>query len=292
VTRLGFLTAIGTALYVLESFIPLPLPFLKIGLANVSTLIMLFLSGPVDALIVVFLRVMIGSFLTGSFLSPSFLLAFAAGILSALTMGLIRTAAPSLLGPIGLSLAGATMHVCTQLAIVAFLYVHNLALIHLLPVLLLTGLIGGLVVGFITLRLLPALASTGQLPEMRVHPAVRRMYPADTVAVIVLLACTMLSFVIVPGSTGSKVVIQVDGRTVATMDLRTNGDLTVPGFAGRLRVEVREGKVRVAEAQCPNKICVRTGWRSMGDDVIVCVPNRTVIRILEDRPHTVGGITG
>lgn len=147
VTRLGFLASMGTALFVLESLIPLPLPVLKLGLANISTLITLIVCGPADALIVVFLRVLAGSIITGSFFSPAFMLAMSAGIVSAAVMGGVRIVAGRVFGPVGLSLAGSSAHVATQIALVALLYVRKAAVIHLLPVLLLTALVGGLIVG-------------------------------------------------------------------------------------------------------------------------------------------------
>jgi len=292
VTRLGFLTAAGTALFVLESLIPLPLPFLKVGLANISTLLALLLAGPADAVSVVFLRVLAGSLITGSFLGPAFILAMTAGLASAAAMALLRAAAGRLFGPVGLSLAGSTAHVSTQLALVILLYVRNAAVAHLLPLMLLTALVGGMVVGLATSRLLRALPSRdgGARPA-----AVSRwwvMSPWDAGAAVLLCAGIALSFAVMPDLEGSTVLVDVGGKTVAKLDLREEKEITVKGEKGDLRIEVRDGRVRVAEADCPNRICVRTGWRSRGGDVIVCVPNRTVVRILGRDKTIVGGITG
>ena len=291
-TRLGFLTAVGTALFVLESLVPLPLPFLKVGLANISTLLALMVSGPLDALTVVFLRIITGSLLTGSFLGPSFILALTAGLVSAAVMSLLRIIAPSILGPVGLSLAGSSAHVLTQLTMVAFVYVRNGALFHLLPLLLLTALIGGLVVGLITSQLLPTLANPGCFPAETARYPIKGMRPWDKVAVLILTASIVCSFVIVPDTAGSTVLVQVDGKTVGKLSLQENQELNVRGDRGKVVVEVRDGRVRVRDADCPNRICVRTGWRSHEGDAIICVPNNTVVRILGDNGRAVKGITG
>ena len=292
VSRLGFLTAAGTALFVLESLIPLPLPFLKVGLANVSTLLALLLGGPADALSVVFLRVLAGSLITGSFLGPAFILAMTAGLAAAAAMALVRAGAGRLFGPVGLSLAGSTAHVSTQLALVMLLYVRNAAVAHVFPVLLLTALAGGMIVGLVTVRLLPALPAETLVPPPRRSLLRGTFTVGDIGAALVLVAAIVLSFGAFPGSEGSTVLVEVGGKTVEKLDLREEKVVTVRGEKGDLTIEVRGGRVRVARADCPNRICVRTGWRSRGGDVIVCVPNNTIVRILGERDHIVGGTTG
>jgi hypothetical protein len=44
-------------------------------------------------------------------------------------------------------------------------------------------------------------------------------------------------------------------------------------------VEIDSTQVRVAEAECPNQICVRTGWISNPGQVAVCAPNKLVLQI-------------
>jgi heptaprenyl diphosphate synthase len=282
----------GTALFVLESLIPLPLPFLKVGLANISTVLTLIVSGPADAVIVVFLRVLVGSFITGSFFGPAFILAMSAGIVSAAVMGGIRVMAGRAFGPVGLSVAGSSAHVSTQIVIVGLLYVRNAAVIHLLPVLLVTALIGGLIVGVVTSRLLPAFTATGTLSPRPTVPVSRRLTPWDVAVTVILCACIVVSIIALPGTEGSAVLVEVAGKTVEKLDIHENRSITFRGEKGNMRVEVRDGRVRVAEADCPNRICVHTGWRSREGEVIVCVPNRTVIRILGKDNNEPGGITG
>ena len=77
VSLLGVLMALALALHVLEAQIPAPLPWVKPGLANLMTLVALLTLGWRSALLVTFLRVLIGSLLVGSFLGPGFLLSLA-----------------------------------------------------------------------------------------------------------------------------------------------------------------------------------------------------------------------
>jgi len=164
VTTVALLTAVGIALFVIESFIPTPLPFLKIGFANISSVVTIMILGIPEMFVVVILRVLVGSLLVGSLFSPGFILALCGGLTSACAMAVARAIRPGLFGPVGISLIGSLTHVATQFLLVMFLYVQNRGLVSLLPLLLLSGFAGGIVVGWISARLLIVLRST------RIHP--------------------------------------------------------------------------------------------------------------------------
>jgi heptaprenyl diphosphate synthase len=72
--RITILSLIVTrvVLHRLEILIPLPSPWIKLGLANVMTLVTLTFFGLRDALTVTLLRIMLGSIVGGTFLSPTF----------------------------------------------------------------------------------------------------------------------------------------------------------------------------------------------------------------------------
>lgn len=156
-TTIALLAAVGIALFVIESYIPMPLPFLKIGLANISSVVALMLLGTTSMITVVVLRVVLGSLLIGTFMSPAFVLALSAGVAAALVMGIVRKVFKNLFGVIGISLWGALSHAVVQLLVVRFVYVHHAAVFHLLPLLLAGSLVGGLVVGYLSVRLIAAI---------------------------------------------------------------------------------------------------------------------------------------
>lgn len=161
-TITALLGAVGIALFVVESYIPMPLPFLKIGLANISSVLALLMLGPSAMLGVVALRVTVGSLLVGTFLSPAFILASAAGMISAGAMALTKVTTKNLFSALGLSLIGSVVHVVVQLMIVRFVFVQNAVVFNLIPLLLLTALVGGFVVGLISLRLIISLKEIRQ----------------------------------------------------------------------------------------------------------------------------------
>jgi heptaprenyl diphosphate synthase len=280
VARLGILSAVGTALFTLESLVPLPLPFLKIGLSNIATLLALIIGGPADACIVLLARVLGGSLLTGSFLGPAFVLSFCAGVASTGVMSLLSVVLPrgrtlnrGLLGPFGISLAGSTAHVVTQLVVVAFLFGAGSTVFALLPFLLATALVGGAIIGLTVLRILPALALSlsGELQRS----LWRRIRMGDWVVIAALIVALGMSMRSGVSREGTVVTVEQHGQVVATLDLKENRAFEIGGT----RIEVRNGAVRVAQATCPNQVCVRTGWRSRAGDLIICVPNGLFVRI-------------
>lgn len=77
-----------------------------------------------------------------------------------------------------------------------------------------------------------------------------------------------------------EVEISVDGTVIKTLPLNQDTELTVEGWnGGTNHVIIRDGKVRVSEASCPDKICVNQGTIERTGEAIVCLPNRMIARI-------------
>jgi hypothetical protein len=57
-------------------------------------------------------------------------------------------------------------------------------------------------------------------------------------------------------------------------------EIILPGKYHEI-VEVEPGRIRFKQADCPDKICVKTGWLENPGDTAVCLPNRAVIAIAE-----------
>lgn len=76
------------------------------------------------------------------------------------------------------------------------------------------------------------------------------------------------------------VEISVDGNVVKTLQLNRDAEFTVDGYhGGTNHVVIKDGKVRVTKASCPDKLCIKQGAIHRTGDAIVCLPNRVIIRI-------------
>lgn len=99
-----------------------------------------------------------------------------------------------------------------------------------------------------------------------------------TILAAVLILCAGLSvWLLGPGKQAQQARILSDGKVVATVDLNRDQELTVksPG-GGENVVTVKDGKIAVTAATCPDHHCMQRGF-CYGGAAIVCLPNRLVI---------------
>ena len=78
-------------------------------------------------------------------------------------------------------------------------------------------------------------------------------------------------------SSGSYAIVEVDGSVVARYPLSVDGTYEING--GTNTVEIKDGKVRMLDADCPNQLCVRQMWIDKANQSIVCLPNRVIVTI-------------
>ena len=77
-----------------------------------------------------------------------------------------------------------------------------------------------------------------------------------------------------------KVVIQIDGKRVHTMELDKDAEYRAETADGNYNtVVVKDQSVRVEEADCKNQICVKTGAIHFPGEVIACMPHRMLTYI-------------
>lgn len=140
----GVLTALALALSLAESAIPLgliiPLPGIKLGLANVVTLMAIYTLGAPYAVAITLGRVFIVFLVTGN--STALVMSLAGGLISVAAMILCRKS--RIFSIYGTSVVGAACHNAGQI-IAACLIMRTLAIISYLPVLLCTALATGII---------------------------------------------------------------------------------------------------------------------------------------------------
>ena len=73
------------------------------------------------------------------------------------------------------------------------------------------------------------------------------------------------------------VEIQIDGKVVETLDLQKERAFKING--GTNTVQIENGKVKMAAANCPDQICVHHSRISRNKETIVCLPDKVVITI-------------
>ena len=159
-TLCALLTAMALALSYLENLFPLalaiPIPGVKLGLANVVTLFALFALGPGEALLILLARCFLGSLFAGNV--HALLFSLLGGLCAMGTM--ILLARRRGLSVYGVSVGGAAAHNCGQIAAAA-LNLGSGAPLYYLPVLLAVSLLTGGLTGLAAACLFRGLRHTG-----------------------------------------------------------------------------------------------------------------------------------
>ena len=144
VAFLGLFTAFAMILSFVESQIPtfVAIPGIKLGLPNIAIIIILYKFGYKEAITVSLLRVLLTSLLFTSALSM--LYSIAGAILSFAAMLLLK----KFFNIVTVSIVGGVSHNIGQI-FVAYLVTDTAQLLYYLPVLIVTGVIAGVVIGLV-----------------------------------------------------------------------------------------------------------------------------------------------
>lgn len=155
VALLGMLLALALLCSYIETLIPMPLvvPGIKMGLANLVVLTTLYLLGPKEALAVSCARIFLSGFLFGNMFAVVYSLA--GGILSFCVMLLLKQVWKYNI--LTVSVAGGIFHNLGQL-LVAALVVENVNILYYMSILFFSGLVTGAVIGCISREVVLRLA--------------------------------------------------------------------------------------------------------------------------------------
>ena len=146
---LGVLTAGAIVIAILESFIPsIGIPGVKLGLANIVILVILYELGIVEAIIVNLLRVIVVGLVRGTFLGMGFLMSLTGAVLSLGIMILFYLLIKKF-SIIGVSVIGSVFHVTGQI-LIAMIYLGTAYIVLYLPVIAISAIITGVFVGIVS----------------------------------------------------------------------------------------------------------------------------------------------
>lgn len=160
---LAVLTAGAIILSIVESFIPsFGIPGIKLGLANILILVVMFEIGPKEAAVVNLSRVYLANLLRGTIMGMGFVMSLAGAILSYLVMLLFYLLIKKF-SVIGVSVLGSIFHVIGQL-LVAWAYLGSSIVIIYLPFIGLSAIITGVFVGVVAMIII----KTGVIKKQRI----------------------------------------------------------------------------------------------------------------------------
>lgn len=142
----GVMVALAMILSYVEMQLPafVAIPGVKLGLTNIVVIVALYKMGDKSALFINVVRIAAISVLFGTLMSFAF--SFTGGMLSTLVMILLKKT--DKFSTVGVSVSGGIAHNIGQI-LAAMLLLNTRAIIWYLPVLWLSGIISGLLIGLI-----------------------------------------------------------------------------------------------------------------------------------------------
>ena len=103
------------------------------------------------------------------------------------------------------------------------------------------------------------------------------------ILVVILVISAVASIPLLLPKTGAAwAEIRSDGVLNRTVNLSIDQEFTVPSSGGYNTVTVKNGKIAVTEANCPDGYCMDRGFCG-GGTAIVCLPNRLVISFVGEQ---------
>ncbi|MGK0605395.1 NusG domain II-containing protein [Enterococcus gilvus] len=107
---------------------------------------------------------------------------------------------------------------------------------------------------------------------------------------LIILLLVLLSFAPVvvfslnrASSSTQEAVLSVDGEEIKTFDLSDKSQNYTYRYEEKdgdyNLIEVKDGRIRIKEADCGDQICVRRGWIDQSGETIVCLPHKLLIEI-------------
>lgn len=155
------LILIATTLQVVESYFPHPVPGVRLGMANFVTLLAVVYFGLNEAVKIAVFRTICSSLVLGTFLSVSFIISFVSAIIAAVVMWGTYFFSSKIkfvkLSMLSISVTGAVAHNLAQLLVVYLLFIRQVEIFYLTPVLIISAVVAGIVTGMVALSVVKKL---------------------------------------------------------------------------------------------------------------------------------------
>ena len=80
---------------------------------------------------------------------------------------------------------------------------------------------------------------------------------------------------------GEVIQVRVNGAVQAEYALNEEGTYEIKGTdGGKNLLEIKDGKARIREADCPDKLCVKQGKIHKVGDSLICLPHKVVVEVI------------
>ena len=112
----------------------------------------------------------------------------------------------------------------------------------------------------------------------------------DLIIVAVIFLAVFLADFFQENVLGSKAEIIYNGEVIETLTL--NKDIAISyDVHPKIVLEVLNGQIRFLASDCPDKICVNTGFISYEGESAACLPNKFIVRVSSGAKNPVDAVS-
>ncbi len=147
VILISLFVSVALIVSLLEYYIPIPIPNVRLGLSNIIIINSILLFGFKETFFISFLKAILLVIILGN--PISFIYNFSAGFTSIVTMYILNKFCSKYLSLIGISVLGSVSHVMVQI-LVSMVLLNTRILINFIPFLGIIGVFTGILVGIIS----------------------------------------------------------------------------------------------------------------------------------------------
>lgn len=147
VILISLFVSVALIVSLLEYYIPIPIPNVRLGLSNIIIINSILLFGFKETFFISFLKAILLVIILGN--PISFIYNFSAGFTSIVTMYILNKFCSKYLSLIGISVLGSVSHVMVQI-LVSMVLLNTGTLINFIPFLGIIGVFTGILVGIIS----------------------------------------------------------------------------------------------------------------------------------------------
>ena len=99
--------------------------------------------------------------------------------------------------------------------------------------------------------------------------------------VLIVLILSLSICLLIPKEEGRLAQISIDGQVIMSVDLSDEDKIIdLSPFGRNISLEIKNKEIRFISSDCPNKLCVNTGFISKKGETAVCLPNKTAVTVL------------
>ncbi|MEG0826079.1 MAG: NusG domain II-containing protein [Bacilli bacterium] len=108
------------------------------------------------------------------------------------------------------------------------------------------------------------------------------MNKSDLKLIVFLILIFIIIILNMSKNIGTTAKVYYENKMILSINLDVSKEYTVKGYNGDVKLVVNDKKIKVLEESSPLHLCSKQGYISKSYEMIVCLPNKIVIKIDDD----------